>query len=166
VVTYTLGAWRFRPYLSKGKPSPVFGFLDYRFDMEDPRQVFLDIDPVANEAAVLAFRRRLEADRLIVDELRKAGADLSQPRDVRHYFYFPSARSAESAAEELSRDGFRVEPPLQTGASGESANPWKVLATTQSVVSVERVRWTSIFCRELAYRFGGEYDGWEAAAKP
>jgi outer membrane biosynthesis protein TonB len=43
-VTNTFPAWRFRPYMHKGKPSPVMGFLDYRFEASDPRLVFLDLN--------------------------------------------------------------------------------------------------------------------------
>lgn len=31
-------------------------------------------------------------DRAVIEALRQAGADLSQPRDVRHYLYVPDQR--------------------------------------------------------------------------
>jgi len=43
-LTDTFGRWRFHPYMSKRKPIPAVGFLDYRFDASDPRLVFLDFN--------------------------------------------------------------------------------------------------------------------------
>jgi hypothetical protein len=42
VAVDTLRAWRFRYYIHGGKPTPVLGVLDYRFQASDPRSVFLD----------------------------------------------------------------------------------------------------------------------------
>jgi hypothetical protein len=107
-----------------------------------------------------------EEEQLVVDELRKAGADLSQPREVLHYFYFPSEPNAEIVAAELRLDGFRVEDPLQIAPVEETPNPWRVRAVMNVVVAVESAQALTNRFRALASSYGGEYDGWEAAAKP
>src|SRR6266496_3795519 len=77
-----------------------------------------------------------EGDRLVLDALVKAGADLSLPREVLHYFYFPDEANARSVAVELRQGGFEAEAPLQTAPVEETRNPWRVLATVNTVVSI------------------------------
>ena len=107
-----------------------------------------------------------EGDAQVVDGLRQAGADLSKRREVIHYFYFPNIESAESVAVELRRNGFDVEDPLQIAAVEEAASPWRALATSNVVVTAASAQETTERFRTLASRYGGEYDRWEAAAKP
>lgn len=108
----------------------------------------------------------LEEDRLVVEALLKAGADLSQPREVLHYFYFSNEVNAESVAAELRRSGFVVEGPCQAGAAGETPNQWRVIAKTVTVVSLDSAYEHTSRFRALANQSRGEYDGWEAAATP
>ena len=51
-VTATFPSWRFRPYVYQGKPTAVLGYLDYRFQADDPRLIFLDFNytPTAGSA--------------------------------------------------------------------------------------------------------------------
>jgi regulator of ribonuclease activity B len=42
-------------------------------------------------------------------------------------------------------------------------NPWLVLANTDVVANEERVRWERARFDELAAKYAGDYDGWEAA---
>jgi regulator of RNase E activity RraB len=107
-----------------------------------------------------------EGDRLVVEALVNAGADLSQSREVLHYFYFSDKKTASSVVTELRQEGFEVEAPLQIAPVEEARNPWRVLATVETVVNLGMAQASTRRFRSLAAQHGGEYDGWEAAAKP
>jgi hypothetical protein len=107
----------------------------------------------------------LDGDQSVVDGLREAGSDLSKPREVLHYFYFPDQEKAKSAAAELRQEGSSVDEPIRTTAD-RSANRWRVLAEINAVVSISSAQETSNRFRALTSRHGGEYDGWAAAATP
>jgi hypothetical protein len=112
------------------------------------------------------FRRRERASKADLDArtlevLRDNGADLSQPRHVLHYLYFPHRDAAMAAAETLRAEGWTV----AVDASA-FANNWLARAETTMVVSAEscardRARFTALVAAS-----GGEYDGWEASASP
>lgn len=110
------------------------------------------------------FDTAAEGDRLIVEQLRSLGADLSKPREVLHYVYLPSQDAAQAAGRELEAKGFAVEVRPAAGAPGP--NPWLCLATIEEVVSVESANAATQSFIALATLHGGEYDGWEAAGVP
>jgi hypothetical protein len=105
-----------------------------------------------------------EGDRMIVDQLRDLGANVSLPREVLHYIYLPTESAAAAASAELRKEGFTTQVRPAAGPPG--ANPWLVLATTEEVVSVESARVARETFTALAATHDGEYDGWEAGADP
>jgi regulator of ribonuclease activity B len=54
-------------------------------------------------------------DKLVLDQLRAAGSDLSQPHDPEFFLYFPDRDHAESALVEVNMTG--GDPPLFCGRS-------------------------------------------------
>jgi Regulator of ribonuclease activity B len=102
-----------------------------------------------------------EADRLALRQLAGRGADLTKPRHVIHFLYFPSERDARAAAEAIG-DAWttRVEPP------DETASQWCVKADGNRTIGAEIVGGFRSWFDVIATRHNGEYDGWEAAAKP
>jgi regulator of RNase E activity RraB len=110
------------------------------------------------------FDTAAEGDRLIVEQLRSMGADLSKPREVLHYVYLPSQEAAQAAGSELQAKGYSVEVRPAAGPPGP--NPWLCLATIEEVVSVESATAATRSVTALAKQHGGEYDGWEAAGVP
>ena len=101
-------------------------------------------------------------DHLVLRELEQAGADLTKPREVLHYLYFPTEEAADEAAEALRAAGYEV--AVQPSAAGSaSRNPWLALATIEAVVNEATVDQTRALMEGIAARGGGEYDGWEAA---
>jgi len=107
-----------------------------------------------------------KGDEHVLAKLAESGADLSQPREVLHYFYFPTQEDAAIAAAELRRDGFQADNPLLIGPPSLNRNPWRVLAAANVIVSLSSAQETTRRFRKLAAQHGGEYDGWEAAAHP
>lgn len=102
-------------------------------------------------------------DLRFMDYLRRNGADLSQPRETRHWLYFPNQKAAEAAGRRLAQVGYTVDvEPSPQKAGGE----WRVLATGMDVVSREVFPGVRQLMEELAARGEGAYDGWEASPKP
>ncbi len=101
-----------------------------------------------------------ESDRLILDMLRGQGADLSLPREVLHYTYFPRRDEAESAAAELRGAGWEVR--VDESAAGDGK--WLALATAERIVDETTVDGVRAWFERFADEHGGEYDGWAAAA--
>ena len=83
------------------------------------------------------------------------GADY---KGMRHFLYFPRKRDAEAAGEILHGREFSVE--VRESAMGED---WLVLATKSAPATREEMGELRDEMETLAARFGGEYDGWEAA---
>jgi Regulator of ribonuclease activity B len=102
-----------------------------------------------------------EGDSLVIRQLAAHGANLSRPRDVQHYLYFPTEPEASNAAQILEGEGYGVE--VSMGADNIN---WLVLASSSQVVSPDSVVQFRSRMMEVASSLGGEYDGWEAAAKP
>ncbi len=46
----------------------------------------------------------VDADEMVIEGLRGAGADLSRPREVIHYLYFPTEETTRTAVAALDRD--------------------------------------------------------------
>ena len=100
-------------------------------------------------------------DLLVLEQLVKAGADLSQPRHVLHYLYFPDQDRAGLAAEEAATRGFEVtvREPLP-----DYPEQWTVVCERHDVVlDPEHVRDTTDSFETLASSYAGDYDGWEAS---
>ena len=104
-----------------------------------------------------------EGDQLILDHLREAGADLTQPREVLQYLYFPTEAAAHEAAEAVRAYGYDVE--VRPSATDDARNPWLTLATAELVVDEGWVAAMRPQLEAIASLGGGEYDGWEAAAE-
>lgn len=100
-------------------------------------------------------------DLLVLQQLVNAGADVTQPRHVRHYLYFPDRERAANAAEEAAAHAFEasVREPLP-----ECPDLWGLVFERHDVVlQLEMVRDTTDLFEALAASHGGDYDGWEAS---
>ena len=100
-------------------------------------------------------------DLLVLEQLVKAGADVTQPRHVLHYLYLPDQDRAGLALEEAAAAGFEVtvREPLP-----QYPEQWTMVCERHDVVlQLETVRDTTDFFEGLAATHGGDYDGWEAS---
>ena len=107
-----------------------------------------------------------EGDRMVLEQLFKASADLSQPREIIHYLYLPTKSSATVAAENLQLCGYTSKIGMAANANDNPPNPWLVLATIHGLANADTIRAARRIFEELAAKLDGEYDGWEAAARP
>ena len=97
-------------------------------------------------------------DLLTLQQLAKAGANLEKPTDVVNYLYLPTEPLAQQAGAELREAGYSVEVrPAATGST------WLALARIDLVPSNQNIGMLRDRFEALAMKFGGEYDGWEAA---
>jgi hypothetical protein len=102
-----------------------------------------------------------DGDREVIDALRQAGADLAQPRDVRHYLYVPNEKIATFLGPRIEQIGYTVE--TRPEAEGRR---WLILISSLAMVTEEEIALSRKTFEGLAEKAGGEYDGWEAAATP
>jgi hypothetical protein len=100
-------------------------------------------------------------DLILMSEIAKRAADLSQPRHVLFYLYSDSREVGESIAAEARDRGFdaKVRDPIP-----ESGESWSIVCETNTVLTPDFVRDSVDFFESLADRHRSEYDGWEAAA--
>jgi hypothetical protein len=101
-----------------------------------------------------------EHDLEILETLEEHGEDLAQPREIRIDLLFPDEDSANAAEEELAELGYEV---AGFEAAGEEEQ-WSLRATRELRVDRDNVTGFRHRFEELAARYGGEFDGWEAAA--
>ena len=102
-----------------------------------------------------------EADRLALRQLAGRGADLSKPRHVIHFLYFDAEQDAHAAVTAIGDTwSTRVEPPT------DAITQWCVQADGTRTLGAETVAAFRSWFEALAADHRGEYDGWEAAAKP
>ena len=100
-------------------------------------------------------------DLSVLGQLMKHGADLTQPRHVLHFLYFPERDAAEAASAAARSQGYEanVRDPLP-----EYPEQWGVVAEkNDAVLDIDTVRSSGDFFDALAQTHGGEYDGWEAS---
>ncbi len=107
-----------------------------------------------------------DGDKMILVELGKAGADLTQQREVLHYLYVPTQDASHRAALKLREKGYEISERPSADAAKKPPNPWLVLARKVTVVNSQSVQEMRVVFEGLAKETKGDYDGWEAAAKP
>lgn len=102
-----------------------------------------------------------EADALALRQLAGRGADLAKPRHVIHFLYFAREEDARAATEAIG-DAWttKITPP------GETITDWTVEADGHRTVGPETVAAFRSWFEAVAAAHDGEYDGWEASAKP
>lgn len=107
---------------------------------------------------------RAERDRVVLRQLRKAGANLSRPREVVHFLYFPTQVAAEKAGIGLRGEGYAIDVRPAANAAENPPNPWLMEARIHAIVDEATVEPMRSKFEDLAAAGSGEYDGWEAAA--
>ena len=103
-----------------------------------------------------------EADALALRQLAGRGADLAKPRHDIHFLYFAAESDARAAAAAIGDASWKtaVEAPTETIAE------WCVKADDHRIVGPDTVAAVRTWFESVAAQHGGEYDGWEASAKP
>ena len=105
-----------------------------------------------------------QADKQVLKQLRRLGANLSRPREVIHFLYFPTQVAAEQASHQLRGEGYMIDVRPAGNAAENPPNPWVMEARNYVVVDESNVQAMRQKFEAMAEAGGGEYDGWEAAA--
>ena len=105
-----------------------------------------------------------QADKRVLKQLRRLGANLSRPREVIHFLYFPTQVAAEQASHQLRGEGYTIDVRPAANAEESPPNPWVLEARNYVVVDESNVQAMRQKFEDIAESGGGEYDGWEAAA--
>jgi rhodanese-related sulfurtransferase len=113
------------------------------------------------------FNTQFELDAKTIEAIRSQGANMSLETDVTYYLYIPNLRDAREAALSLKAAGYQpvVEEPLGDLGDGTVESRYGVVASIMEVPSLENVRKARRRFEELARKYHGEYDGWEAEVK-
>lgn len=109
---------------------------------------------------------KADADSFILEQLRKLGAKLNQPREVIHFLYLPTLEASHMAAEALRSKGYEIQEKAAANAANNPPNPFLVIATRKTVLDACAVAEFLQLFEQLASFHNGEYDGWEACAQP
>lgn len=95
-------------------------------------------------------------DKVVLQQLREAGSDLSKPHQLEFYLYFPTEEAAKKAAEKLEAEGFDGEM-----RRAPDLTRWMCLVYQQMVPELSKIAALKRRLAKLAQESGGEYDGWE-----
>ncbi|MFO0713636.1 MAG: DUF695 domain-containing protein [Sandaracinus sp.] len=104
--------------------------------------------------------QRWMADRRVVEELKKAGDRLEQPRPIDHFATFTREVHARSYADACAALRFDVEPRELDDGSG-----WSVRATRVDPAELTHVHEVATSLLLLAEEHDGKYDGWGCPVK-
>jgi hypothetical protein len=100
-----------------------------------------------------------EADKLILQQMVSAGANLSKERHVIHYLYFPDDALRANAEELLRQSKYQT----RHGRDYGDVRPKSLIAERTGLVNTEVVAKERTLITSIAESNHGEYDGWEAA---
>ena len=96
-----------------------------------------------------------DPDEAVLNQLRKAGSDLSKPHPVEFFLYFPSQDFAERAKTHVQSAGFAAK--VEHAAQGET---WLCFATKSAVPELATMQKIRKDLGALATSLSGVYDGW------
>jgi hypothetical protein len=97
-----------------------------------------------------------DPDRLVVEQMRRAGADPTVPHETRHFIYVPGVKAAQEVARALKSVGRRVE--IDTSAR---QGYWLVVVMQSMVVTTDTIAAVRRELEAAALPAGGEYDRWQ-----
>jgi hypothetical protein len=103
-----------------------------------------------------------ESDALALRQLASRGANLTKPRHIVHFMLFDDETSARAAAETIAQTSWNAHVDEPT----EQRTEWVVRAEDERVASSDTVSAYRSWFAQIAEQHHGEYDGWEAKAKP
>lgn len=99
-------------------------------------------------------------DLQVLQELSKV-SNMAFKHEVVHYLYFKRKGDAAAVVKDLKRAGFEAENNLSADRSN-----WLVLAKHQVVPTEEAIDSAVTRMEEVAKKYSGQYDGWEAGVVP
>ena len=99
--------------------------------------------------------KKPDLDHMVLDQLKKAGSNLSKPHNIDFFLYFSTQESAAEAAVTLKAEGFQVR--VQPAAQGPN---WLCQANKTMVPELSVLQKIRQDFNALAASKRGVYDGW------
>jgi hypothetical protein len=97
------------------------------------------------------------ADQDYLLEMVEAGDDLSQDRDVSHWFYFNSDKKREKFKENVEKLEFSIDSLVY---NKDKKYPYEIKITRKEEMDPEHIMQVTSVLRTLSLSFNGQYDGW------
>ncbi|MEZ4772509.1 MAG: DUF695 domain-containing protein [Bacteroidia bacterium] len=97
-------------------------------------------------------------NRRVIDNLKKEGDDLSDPREIEHYLYFPTRELREAFEEKAESENFRI--ISRNYDSGETENPYGLVIAREDKIDPQIMDEIVMFLVLKSAEEKGEYDGW------
>jgi regulator of RNase E activity RraB len=101
------------------------------------------------------FAKKPDPDQLVIEQLRKAGSDVSKPHKIEFFLYFPTKSSATEVASTIRKLWFGVDV-----APAAQGTQWLCSATKTMIPELPALQKIRREFTALADTKGGEYDGW------
>jgi len=98
-----------------------------------------------------------DKDEVTLNQLAKAGSDLSQPHLPEFFLYLPTEEDARAVAARFTAMGFSAD--VHAAARGSD---WSCVLKKSMVLTPDTLRQLRREFTEVASAHGGEYDGWGA----
>ena len=96
-----------------------------------------------------------QPDQLVLEHLRKAGSDLTQPHRPEFFLYLPNEPAARAVAQRFQQEGFGSDVSL-----APERTDWACVLTKPMVLTLSELTQLRKEFNEVAGAYGGEYDGW------
>lgn len=96
-----------------------------------------------------------DPDGATLDELARAGSDLTREHLIEFYLYFPTDTAAAEIATILAQEGFETRV-----SAAEGKQVWALLASKRMRPELAPLRAVRDRLTALVAERGGEYDGW------
>lgn len=96
-------------------------------------------------------------DATAVEQLERAGSNLTKPHNIVFYMYFPTSSGAWRTFDQLKAMKYEVEVRLPQ----EDIRQWQVQVTRSMRPNAKELESLRYFFEDMAASHGGEYDGWD-----
>jgi hypothetical protein len=96
-----------------------------------------------------------DLDQQVLDQLKKAGSDLSKPHDIDFFLYFPKEAAAKEAAKDIETNVDTVKVEL-----GADKQNWLCFGNKRMVPDHDKLVALRKRFNEVARKGNGLYDGW------
>jgi len=104
--------------------------------------------------------KNLSSGKIIIDQLRRFGSDLSCKHEISFWLYFPSKNLADRAAHYAGESG--LEPYVYPPQENSPDTNCLCLIYCKHIPDESLLDEATKFCINLASEFNGELDGWES----
>ena len=106
-------------------------------------------------SSFFGFSQKSDPDQQVLEQLKKAGSNLSKPHQIEFFLYFPTQSAAQQVAEVIEKSGFTV--TVKPAAKGPN---WLCFATKAMVPELSALQKIRKDFDTLSKANHGEYDGW------